>query len=171
MPKMQGEFAAKPRKSSGRSIIHPPRDLDGCETKGVAGIGICKKGATIQCLTVRLSEHTDEEGAQPRGDGKYAEDAESRGDIGATWCGWMMEGVADWENTRGCGAMKGRSAERLEVNDCHKHAAPGGMPDDLPVVFPKEVCHPSCWKPKRRCYETKNGRPARHVGVDGPQDS
>jgi len=32
------------------------------------------------------------------------------------------------------------------------------MLDDLPVVFPKEVCHPSCWKPTRRCYETKNGR-------------
>src|SRR6266446_1575633 len=28
------------------------------------------------------------------------------------------------------------------------------MLDDLPVVFPKEVCHPSCWKPTRRCYET-----------------
>src|SRR3989441_8067733 len=28
------------------------------------------------------------------------------------------------------------------------------MLDNLPVVFPKEVCHPSCWKPTRRCYET-----------------
>ncbi len=26
--------------------------------------------------------------------------------------------------------------------------------DDLPVAFPKEVRHPPCWKPKRRCYET-----------------
>jgi PadR family transcriptional regulator PadR len=23
----------------------------------------------------------------------------------------------------------------------------------FPVVFPEEVCHPSCWKPKWRCYE------------------
>src|SRR6267143_2000129 len=48
---------------------------------------------------------------------------------------------------------------------------PSGMLDDLPVAFPKEVCHLSCWKPTRRCYETKNGRPAGHVGADGPQDS
>src|ERR1700682_5195900 len=45
------------------------------------------------------------------------------------------------------------------------------MLDDLPVVFPKGVCHPSYWKPTRRCCETKNGRPAGHIGVDGPQDS
>src|SRR5712692_1827809 len=45
------------------------------------------------------------------------------------------------------------------------------MLDDLPVAFPKEVCDLSCWKPKRRCYETKDGCPAGHVGVDGPQDS
>jgi transcriptional regulator len=44
------------------------------------------------------------------------------------------------------------------------------MLDDLPVAFPKEVCHLSCWKPTRRCYETKNGRPAGHVGADGTLD-
>jgi PadR family transcriptional regulator PadR len=26
--------------------------------------------------------------------------------------------------------------------------------NDLPVAFPKEVCHLSCWKPRWRCYET-----------------
>ena len=29
------------------------------------------------------------------------------------------------------------------------------MPDNSPVVFPKEVWHPSCWKPKWRCYKQK----------------
>jgi hypothetical protein len=28
------------------------------------------------------------------------------------------------------------------------------------VAFPKEVCHPSCWKPTRRRYEATNGRPS-----------
>src|SRR5207245_8063537 len=45
------------------------------------------------------------------------------------------------------------------------------FPRDLPVVFPKEVWHPPCWKPKWRCYETKDGCPARYLGADGPQDS
>jgi hypothetical protein len=42
------------------------------------------------------------------------------------------------------------------------------MLDDLPVAFPKGVCHPPCWKPTWRCYETKNGRSTGHLGIDGP---
>src|SRR6267378_4004492 len=41
----------------------------------------------------------------------------------------------------------------------------------LTCCFPRGGVASSCWKPKRRCYETKNGRPTGHVGVDGPQDS
>jgi PadR family transcriptional regulator PadR len=36
--------------------------------------------------------------------------------------------------------------------------------ENLPVVFPMQVCHASCRKPNER----KNRCPARHAGVDGP---
>src|SRR5258707_10754061 len=33
------------------------------------------------------------------------------------------------------------TGDKLQTHDSY-------FPHDLPVVFPKEVCHPSCWKPK-----------------------
>jgi len=33
------------------------------------------------------------------------------------------------------------TGDKLQTHDSY-------FPRDLPVVFPKEVCHPSCWKPK-----------------------
>src|SRR5580704_3577384 len=37
--------------------------------------------------------------------------------------------------------------------------------------FPKGSVTSSCWKPKWRRDETKNGRPAGHLSVDGPEDT
>src|ERR1700730_8998724 len=40
----------------------------------------------------------------------------------------------------------------------------------LTCCFPKGKVTPFCWKPTRRCYETKNRGPAGHLGAHGPQD-
>ncbi len=49
-------------------------------------------------------------------------------------------------------------ATNAEPRDCARTSLPwgarSGVLDDPPVAFPKEVWHLSCWKPKRRCYET-----------------
>jgi PadR family transcriptional regulator, regulatory protein PadR len=49
-------------------------------------------------------------------------------------------------------------ATNTEPRNCARGSlcpeARSGVIDDLPVAFPKEVWHLSCWKPKRGFYET-----------------
>jgi len=43
--------------------------------------------------------------------------------------------------------------------------------EGLPCCFPKGGVSSFLLETKTGCYETKNRRPARHAGIDGPQDS